>query len=404
MSIQDMREKRATLAKNARDIVDADTYAKADEEKVDAIFAEIDDLDGQIARVEKALELEAKNDAKLENIASNLGGVSIDEAADHAAMRNGILNTWLRGGNENLSEEQRQYIQNTMSTTTDSEGGYLAPDDFSATLLEELLSFGGMRSVSTVISTADGNTIEFPTVDNTGVVGELVAENGAVSNSDPSFGVKSIAAYKYSSKDIAVPFELLQDSRVDLEGYISKALAERLGRITNTHYTVGTGSGQPNGVVTAAGSGKVGTTGQTTSVIYDDLIDLIHSVDPAYRARGCHFMLRDSTLAAIRKLKDGNSLPLWQPSVIAGEPDTILGKPYVINNDVAAMAANAKSILFGDFSKYLIRDVMDIRLFRMTDSVYTKAGQVGFLAFLRTDGDLIDQGSSAIKYYANSAT
>jgi HK97 family phage major capsid protein len=187
----------------------------------------------------------------------------------------------------------------------------------------------------------------------------------------------------------------------------------RLGRITNTHFTTGSGSGQPNGVVTAAGSGKVGTTGQTSTVIYDDLIDLQHSVDPAYRELGnCGWMMNDSSVKVIRKIKDGQSRPLFIPGYeeaipasgkAGGIPDSLLGDPIQINQDVATMAANAKSILYGDFSFYKIRDVLDMQMFRFTDSAYAKNGQVGFLAFLRSGGNLTDVGG-AVRYYANSAT
>ncbi len=180
-----------------------------------------------------------------------------------------------------------------------------------------------------------------------------------------------------------------------------------MGRITNTHFTVGTGTGQPNGIVTASTAGKVGLTGQTVSVIFDDLIDMVHSVDPAYRELGnCKWMMNDSSLKLIRKLKDSQGRPVFLPGYdgLAGSmPDTLLGYPIVINQDVPVMAANAKSILFGDFSFYNIRDVMDVTLFRFDDSAYAKLGQVGFLMWMRSGGNLIGLGNE-VKYYQNSAT
>jgi HK97 family phage major capsid protein len=148
--------------------------------------------------------------------------------------------------------------------------------------------------------------------------------------------------------------------------------------------------------------------GQTTSVIYDDLVDLFHSVDVAHRmSPGCKWMLADSSIKVIKKIKDSTGRPLWQPGVSAGAgagfPDTILDKPYVLNNDIAVMAANAKSILFGDLSKYKIRQVMGFTLLRLVER-YAEFGQVGFLAFMRADGNLIDAGSNPVKYYQNSAT
>lgn len=212
--------------------------------------------------------------------------------------------------------------------------------------------------------------------------------------------------YKYSSKSIALPFELLQDSMFDIESYIKRLLALRLGRIQDKHHVVGTGAGQPHGVVTKSTLGKTGATGQTTSVIYDDLVDLEHSVDPAYRA-GARFMMHDSTLKALRKIKDTQSRPIFVPGYEQGNPggapDRLLGREIVINQYMPVMAASAKSILFGDFSKYLVRDVMDVTLFRMTDSAFTLKGQVGFVAFCRSGANMVDNGQ-AIRHFANSAT
>jgi HK97 family phage major capsid protein len=200
---------------------------------------------------------------------------------------------------------------------------------------------------------------------------------------------------------------MLQDSAFDIESWLSRALAMRLGRAINAHFTNGSGGGtQPEGVITGAQS--YGTTatgaGNVTGVTYDNLVNLIHSVDPSYRDNA-EWMFHDSTLRAIKQLKDGQQRPLWQQDMALGERPTILGYPYVINQDVPVMAASAKSILFGDFSYYLIRDVQDIRLLRL-DERYADFLQTGFLAFLRTDGLLANAGgtNSPVKYYANSAT
>jgi HK97 family phage major capsid protein len=161
-----------------------------------------------------------------------------------------------------------------------------------------------------------------------------------------------------------------------------------------------------------AGLGKLGQSGQTGKVIYDDLVDLVHSIDPAYRAlNNCRWMMNDATIKEIRKLKDTVGRPIFTPGYEStldtaapfSMPDQLLGYAIQINQDVATMAANAKSVLFGDFSFYTIRDVMDVSMFRFTDSVYTKLGQVGFLAWMRAGGNFVDVGGS-VKYYQNSAT
>lgn len=332
---------------------------------------------------------------------------------EQVAFRN-----WVRFGFDGLTQEQRSIMSNRRSasfdrsmlpaevraqSTTTTAGGFLIPQGFSELLDKALKAYGGMRQAARIFGTPDGRDIPWPTVDDTANTGEIISENSTHNTQDVVFGQVTLKAYKYSSKLVLVSVELLQDSFFDVETLLAELLAERMGRILNTHFTTGDNSSKPQGVVTAAGSGKVGLTGQTTSVIYADLVDLLHSVDPAYR-EGSVFMFSDSTLKAIKKLVDGSSRPLWQPALngISGAaPDTILGYPYVINQDVATMAANAKSILFGNFKKYIIRDARDITVVRLVER-YAELGQVAFLAFSRHDGRAIN--AAALKYYQNSAT
>lgn len=269
-------------------------------------------------------------------------------------------------------------------------------------------AYGGILSVASVIETGTGAQMNFPTADATSEIGEIVGQNAAVSLGETTFGNMSMDVYKYSSKKIAVPFELIQDSMFDIEGYIRNLLALRIGRITATHFTTGDGSSKPYGIVTGSTAGKVGTTGQTTTVAYDDLVDLEHSVDPIYRAgRGVGYMLHDSSLKVVRKIKDTQGRPIFVPGYEQGNPggapDRLLNRPIQISQEMPVMAANAKSILFGDLAKYLVRKVMDLTLFRMADSAFILNGQIGFVAFNRQGGRLIDVGG-AVKYYANSAT
>lgn len=183
---------------------------------------------------------------------------------------------------------------------------------------------------------------------------------------------------------------------------MNNRLITRIGRITNKHFTVGTGSSQPSGVLTGATLGVTGAKAQVDSVTYDDLVELEHSLDPAYREGGrCSFMFADTTLKAIKKLKDGQGRPLWLPGIDVKEPASILGYRYVINQSVPAMAATAKSVLFGDFSKYIIRDAMGITMYRFADSAFAQKGQVGFLAFMRSGGVLTD--AQAVKFFQHGA-
>lgn len=399
-SIQAMRERHASLAKETRELVEKNNSSwNADlQAKYDQGIAELDDIKAQIDRAEKVLSASADEmfDAK---------AAEAKEKQVRNAGRD-LFAKWLKGGDKALSAQDWADIRATMSTSTTTEGGYTVPVDVAAQISDVLKAYGGVREVANVIQSAQGNDINFPTSDGTSEVGELIGQNTTATAADPSFGVVTLSTYKFSSKIVAVPYELLQDSNADIEAFIVRRLGDRLGRIQNQYFTTGTGSAQPKGVVTAAASGKVGTTGQTTTVIADDLIDLIHSLDPAYRAGNCRFMMNDASLKVIRKLKDSQNRPIFLPGYDGlgnAMGDSILGYNVTINQDMATMAANAKSILFGDFSRYTIRDVMGLTLFRFEDSAYAKLGQVGFLAWMRTGGTLTD-GGAPIKYYANSAT
>lgn len=379
-------------------------------EKLDAVLAEIEAIDADISRENRLaqLALESQQDTNLLNAATKDPAKHGDESK--------ALRAFLTGGVMNMAEEDRKRmlsrqtadIRNAMSTTTTTEGGFTVATEYQKSLEEAMKAFGGMREVASKIRTATGAAMNFPTADATAETGEIVGQNTPVALGETTFGNTSLDVYKYSSKKIALPFELVQDSFIDIETYIQGLLAVRLARITNTHFTVGTGTAQPRGIVVGSAVGKAGATGQTLTVTYDDLVDLEHSVDPAYRkSPGVGFMMNDASVKVIRKLKDSNGRPIFVPGYEQGSPggapDTLLGRPIYVNQDVAVMAASAKSILFGQLSKYVIRDVMDLTVFRMTDSAFTLNGQIGFVAFLRSGGNLIDAGG-AVKHYANSAT
>jgi HK97 family phage major capsid protein len=235
-SIQNLRERRAVLAKDARKLLDdntAEKWTKAIGEQVDKLYAEIEAIDDQIARRNKQLALEAENSEM----------TAIEEAAlRHAPRDDGspkarahvIFHKWLRGGDEALTAEDAQFIRNTMSTTTTTEGGYTVPSLIANQLYDAMKAYGAMRAVADVIQTADGKPLSFPTSDGTAETGEWIAQNTTATGADPSFGTASLNVFKASSKIVAVPFELLQDTVIDMEGFIRTRLAQRLGRLGNT--------------------------------------------------------------------------------------------------------------------------------------------------------------------------
>lgn len=405
-SIQALRERRAAIAQSIHKLLDdhpGEKWTAALQEKYDQGMAEIEAIAAEASRVQAVLDLIA------DNADTDAVRTVVDRAARDQKRPANVDAFWklMKNGEKLVTPEEWAVLRNTMSVGTSAQGGYTVPTEVATSVADALKAYGGMRDVADVFRTAQGNDINFPTSDGTTETGELIGENTTATGADPSFGVVTLKTYKFSSKIVAVPFELLQDTSIDIEEFIRTRLVTRLGRVTNTYFTTGTGISQPNGIVTAASAGKIGTTGQTTTVIFDDLIDLIHSVDPAYRALGrCKFMLNDASLKIIHKLKDTAGRPIFLPGYdgLSGPmSDTILGYPIQINQDVATMAANAKSILFGDFAFYKIRDAMDIQMFRFDDSAYIKLGQIGFLAWMRSGGNFTDVGG-AVKYYANSAT
>lgn len=416
-SVQALRERRNTLAKEVRDVLDKNPGGewKPEHQKTyDDKTSEMERIDGEIAREQKLMDLTTEK--KLKDLGVGAGGEDID--LDDPKVANKVrLAKWLRGGDNALTpddwETQRETMRNTLSgdPANGSQGGYTVQTEVAEELIRAMKAYGGMYDVATQFSTSQGNPMNWPTSDDTSNTGELIAENTTATALDPAFGTVGLNTYKFSSKIVAVPFELLQDSEIDIEGLVRELLAERLGRITNTFFTTGTGTAQPRGIVTGATLGKTGTTGQTLSVIYDDLVDMEHSIDPAYRKLGCGWMMNDASLKVIRKIKDSQNRPIFVPGyetgipgAAGGTPSQIFNYPITVNQDVAVMAANAKSILFGRLKNYRIRNVMAAQLFRFADSAYIKLGQIGFLAWMRAGGNLIDVSGTTVKYYANSAT
>lgn len=364
-------------------------WTEAEQTEFDNLVDGMESVKKQIKSIENFREAEA--DKKFDNIVKPATG-----AKDEVTIKDAFENM-VRYGFGNISDADREILRplnasqsgNNKGTTT--AGGYTVPEELATYVIDKLKAFGGMRTAANVISTETGVQMKFPTSDGTSEVGEIVAENNNVSQLLPTFGLTTLDVYKYSSKSIAISWELLQDTGVDIIRFITDRLATRIGRIQNTHFTTGTGSGQPTGLVTAATlTQAVGTSG---SVVYDDLINVMHKIDPAYR-NNVAWMMSDATLAAVRKLKDDNKRPLWGPEMLlAGTPDRLLGCPVIINQDMPATAP----VAFGDFSCYTIRDVrssMEMR--RFDDSKYAEYGQAGFCQWVRSGGALLVPSGVAV--------
>jgi HK97 family phage major capsid protein len=244
--------------------------------------------------------------------------------------------------------------------------------------------------------TDSGNPKTWPVLNDTSNTGRLLNINTQTTETAMVFSQLNFDAYKFSSDHILVPYELLEDSDFNMDLMINDTLTERLGRVINTYLTTGTGSSQPNGIVTASANGK--TAAAQTAITRDEIIDLIHSVDRSYRnGPKVGFMMHDLIMAVLKKMTigSGDDRPLWQPSIREGEPDKLEGYPYWINNDMSSsLTAASKPILFGNFGKYIVRKVNDFRLYRL-DERYRDYDQSGFIGFFRVDGEL--KTNSAVK-------
>lgn len=415
MSIQALRERLAASNKAAKHILAEkgdQTWTKEDQTAFDNHMEDAERTQRQIDAHER---LNAQNREENHTDVEDFRRTGASKAKSAAAI--GFEN-FLRKKMTDMNDEERKAVLNVMSTTTGSQGGFTVQSEIAGNLVDLLKSYGFMRRVANQITTAQGNPLSYSSSDGTSEVGEWVAQNASATSSDPTFGTVPLNVFKAGSKIFTVPLELLQDSEIDVQAMVMKRARDRIGRISNQGYTTGDGSTAPNGLVTAASVGKTGNTGQTLTVIYDDLVDLVDSLDVAYldvpesdpQLPGVKpgFMFNQTVRRVIRKLKDTAGRPIWTPSYdggIAGRastPDELLGYPVFINNDMAVPAANAKSIAFGNLHMYMIRDALDVTMFRFDDSAYVSKGQIGFLAWARTGGNLLDVNS--VKLYQHSAT
>ncbi|HUU97153.1 MAG TPA: phage major capsid protein [Phycisphaerae bacterium] len=302
---------------------------------------------------------------------------------------------YLRSRQAAFVNEPQSMQQRALSALDGSAGGNMVPETMIGRLEVQMLAFGGMLQVAEIIRTAGGEPMGWPTANDTGNSGRQLGESAAVTSTDePTFGRLMWNAYTFTSDEILVPTSLLQDSAFDLAGVLGDMLGERLGRIQNNKYTLGVGNATPRGIVTAAALGV--TSDAAAAISADEFIELEHSVDPAYRV-GAGYMFHDNTLMHARTLKDGQGRYLWQESFNSGVPDRLNSRPYTINQDMAdTIEASAKTVLFGQISKYKIRQVREVRMYRLVER-HRENDQDAFLAFIRADGNLVDVGSP-VKY------
>lgn len=417
--IKELREKQKSILTEARSKLEEikhdtpEARAKELEAQHDAAMAEYDSIEVRIKREEALLERERQleNDpdprrptGENRNLPPGNNPANTDEKT--------VFKRFMQFGMDGLAPEQRAIIapmqtgitpeMRAAGTTSGAVGGFLIPQGYLPELYKALAVWGPMLDpgVTRVLSTDTGNPLPWPTVDDIANIGALLAENTAATEQDITLAQRQLDAFLYTSKIVRVSVQLLQDSAFDMDSLLNDLFGERIGRIANQHLTTGTGTAQPNGVVTAAGLGK--TTAAVAAVTADEIIDFYHSVNPAYRAAPkFRMMFNDSTLLAIRKLKDTQNRYLIDGLKDTGAVINIAGisVPYFVNQAVATMATGAKFAVAGDFGKYIARIVKDFTVLRLVER-YADFLQVGFVAFNRIDGEIAD--TSAIKYMANA--
>lgn len=401
MTILELREKRAKAWEAAKAFLDSHrkengVLSAEDDAAYTKMEQEITDLGKEIERLERQEALDAELNRPVNKpLTAKPGGRADMDGEDKTGRASDDYkkNFW----NAMRSKAPMPNVTNALQIGTDSEGGYLVPDEYERTLVEALEEENVFRQMAKVIQTSSGDR-KIPVVASKGTA-SWIDEEGAFPESDDSFGQVSIGAYKLGTM-IKVSEELLNDSVFDLQSYISREFARRIGAKEEEAFFTGNGTGKPLGILAATGGAETGVTAASaTAVTADELIDLYYSLKSPYRKKSV-WVLNDSTIKSIRKLKDTNGQYLWQPSLTAGTPDTILGRPVKTSAYMPAIAAGAKSIAFGDFSYYWIADRQG-RSFKRLNELFAATGQVGFLASQRVDGRLIL--AEAVKVLAQKA-
>ena len=385
MTIQELREKRNKAWDTARDFLDSKRNASGvlseeDSKTYDALEAEVVNLGKEIKRLERQEQIDAEMNAP-----TSTPVVSTPSAHIDAPEKKGTASAeytaafWNNIRNRNFAD-----VRNALQIGEDSEGGYLCPDEFERKLISALEEENVFRPLATKIQTSSGDR-KIPVITQKGEA-VWMEEEEAYTLSDDAFGQIALSAYKVGTA-IKISEELLNDSVFDLPSYIAKEFARRIGTKEEEAFLIGDGKGKPTGIFAATGGAENGATTTGAAITFDDVIELFYSLKSPYRKKAV-WILNEQTVKALRKLKDNTGNFIWQPSVSAGLPDTILNRPYVTSVYAPTIAAGAKAIAFGDYSYYWIADRQGRSLKRLNE-LFAMNGQVGFLASQRVDGKLI---------------
>lgn len=400
-------EKRNNIVGTAQALLRKTDITPEDRRAFDRMMAEADSVKADI----DAIKMKEQRDAELPVVGGGYDKYGARYETIPEREYRMAFTKYLRSGDDRAIVEKRDQAAGTQSITYSSgaTGGFFVPAGFVYDVDVALKYYAPLMdgSVCRILETATGSVLPYPTSNDTAQQATILSENNPVSEVDLSLGSISFGAYKFASGVVRVSLELLQDSAFDFESFLKQQFAIRFGRAYENYATVGTGSGQPTGILTAAvnsncpivtASGSSSNDGSSNtganSIGTNDLVDLEHAIDPLYR-RGAKWMLNDDTVRQVKTLLDKYGRPIWLPGLSVNAPDTILGYPYVVNQSMPKIAASAKTVVFGDLSKYVIRKVREMSVLRLSEC-YADYGQVGFLGFSRMDSNLVDAGTHPV--------
>jgi HK97 family phage major capsid protein len=408
-NIKELRERQAQVVAEARERLDLVTK-NTDESRTaeleashDKAMAEFDKLDGLIQREEKLAQVEARAEEQraAQRPLPKDGDASAQDTQNKPEYRDAFVALARAGFDpQEISPELRAVLKAGVAefraqSTTVGAGGYTVPTDLANAVDKTMKAWGPMynEDICTVITTSSGNPLDFPKVDDTAVAVAQHSEAAAMTDDggvDATFTKLTLGAFAYDTEWVQISMELLQDSAINIEQFLGELLGERLARRVNSELTVGDGTGDPLGIVAASTLGV--TAASTTAITFDELLDLYHSVDPAYRASPkARWMFNDTTLKTIRKLKGGDGQYIWQMGdVRTGAPGTLFDKPYSVNQACVNGATGTKPIVFGDFGKYYVRKV-GAPVIGVRREYYWP--NIGLAGVVRLDGDLIQTGA-----------
>ena len=387
--LMEMRDKRVQSWNAAKAFLESHrgedgTLSAEDDAIFNKMMDDVDKLGREIARMEKMEAMDVEMSKATSKPLTSAPTTRMEDEPVSKTGRGGngyAKNFWNAMRSKSVSHE----VLNALQVGTDSEGGYLVPDEYERTLIEALEDQNIFRQLAHVIHTSSGDR-KIPVVASKGTA-SWIDEEAQYPESDDAFGQVSIGAYKLATM-IKISEELLNDSVFDMPAYIAKEFARRIGAAEEEAFFTGNGPGKPLGILAATGGAETGVTAAAADKItMDEVIDLFYSLRAPYR-RNAVFIMNDATVKALRKLKDGQGQYLWQPSITAGTPDTILNRPVYTSGFMPTLATGNKTILFGDLGYYWVAD-REGRSFKRLNELYAPTGQVGFLASQRVDGKLI---------------